>query len=161
MTRVPLFFVPLVAAVALAAAGCGESTREKVVRATSQVEVAAERLSQNVGEDGWFRRGTADGTDPWSRPLEVSYRRVKGTETLTVWSSGPDGLPRTRDDVSSHAYHLDNEAVLAEIAAAKSKNRQLAVENYGASLTRGLVKGTVQGWKDRPPAGEGTGDKKK
>ena len=133
----------------LASAGCGESAQAKRDRALSQVEVLAERLSAQVGEDGWFKRHATDAPDPWGNPVEVKYTRLNGYERLAVWSSGPDGLPHTRDDIASHTYTCYNDVALAEIAAAKAKGRQASIEGYGASLTKGLVKGTVQGWKDR------------
>ncbi len=134
--------------------GCGESDRSKITRAESQVETLAERLSQDVGADGWFNRTPVVGaTDPWGRALDVKYHRGHGAETLTVWSNGPDGLPHTRDDIASHSYRCDNAVVLAEIAALKSKGRQDATENYGAALTRGLVRGSREGWQTRTPTG--------
>lgn len=128
----------LTAAVSGLAAGCGWKTNSD--RAQSQVGVLAERLSQNVGEDGWFKRpdSTTTDADPWGSPLEIKYQRSRSTETLTVWSNGPDRLPHTRDDIGSHAYTIENTAAL-----------QGRVEGLGASASRGLVKGAVQGWKDR------------
>jgi hypothetical protein len=149
-----------VALLALALAGCGESNRSKSVRASSQVNVLAEKFAADVGADGWFKRHTTDEVDPWGRKIEVKYHRANGHEMLAVWSDGPDGLPHTRDDISSHRYWCDNELVLAEIAALKSKGRLAAVENYGAALTRGLTKGSVQGWQERNPKTPENNEKK-
>jgi hypothetical protein len=145
----PLYYLGLLLGTGCVAGCLGERQADKEARALSQCEVLAEKLSQEVGEDGWFKHGGTDETDPWGSPLEVKYRRTGGTETLIVWSNGPDKLPHTKDDIASHAYHLDNATALAEIAELKSKRRQAAVENYGASLTRGLVRGGHEGWQDR------------
>ena len=51
--------------------------------------------------------------------------------------------------VAEFERSLIHERTSAGRAAAKAKGRQASIEGYGASLTKGLVKGTVQGWKDR------------
>lgn len=133
--------------------GCGESTAEKRNRSLSKVEVTADQFSKEVGENGWYIQKQTDEVDAWGNKLEVKYKRSSGYETLTVWSNGQDGLPFTRDDISSHSYTLYNSVVLTEIARIKSQNRQEAVENYGFRLTKGLTKSVREGWSDR-------GDKK-
>lgn len=129
--------------------GCGESESSKRNRTTSQVEVLAEKLSKEVGEDGWFKQSQPEDVDAWGNKLVVKYKRTGGTETLTVWSNGGDGLPFTRDDISSHSYSVANAEILAEIARLKRENRQASVEGYGYHLTKGLTKGIREGWKDR------------
>src|SRR5688572_11562722 len=88
--------------------GCGESLESKRNRATSQVNVRAESLSEKVGEDGWFvRAADVDDVDPWDNRLTVKYERKGLRETLTVRSNGQDGLPLTKDDIAAR-YHLDS-----------------------------------------------------
>src|SRR5262245_55722459 len=77
----------LILTVALALAGCGESTESKRNRATSQVNVVADKLSEKIGEDGWFIRvDGVDEVDPWDNKLTVKYARSDAHETLTVRS---------------------------------------------------------------------------
>lgn len=127
-------------------AGCQQGPPPKD-RALSQVNVLAEKLSQEVGEDGWFKKTTTEEVDPWGNKLEVKYKRNGGLEILTVWSNGPDGLPHTKDDISSVSYTLENAVVLAEIR--KNRTGTDSLEAYSKALTKGLTKGLVQGWKDR------------
>src|SRR5262245_46747941 len=124
---------------ALCICGCGESTESKRNRATSQVNVAADKLSEQVGEDGWFIRvKELDEVDPWNNKLTVKYERHGARETLTVRSNGPDGLPLTSDDIAAR-LHLDSEKVLA----AQSKLLQKTVEGYSKAISSGLTRGVV------------------
>src|SRR5262245_49993521 len=89
--------------------GCGESVESQRNRATSQVNVLAETLSEKIGDDGWFVRATdVSDVDPWGNTLAVKYERKGVRETLTVRSNGQDGLPLTKDDIAAR-YHLDTD----------------------------------------------------
>ena len=126
-------------------AGCGPSAAD---HATSQVNVLAEKLSQDVADDGWFKPGKAVEADPWGNPLEVKYTRHNARETLRVRSNGPDGLPFTRDDITSRPHSLTNDAAQVDV----TQRRQKTAEGYTDALTRGagrgIVEGVAQGWKD-------------
>lgn len=129
----------LLLAFTLCLCGCGESTESKRNRATSQVNVAADKLSEQVGEDGWFIRvKELDEVDPWDNKLTVKYERHGARETLTVRSNGPDGLPLTADDIAAR-FHLDSEKVLA----ARSQQLQKTVEGYSKAISGGLTRGVV------------------
>jgi hypothetical protein len=143
-------------AVVVFCSGCGESTASKKNRTLSQIEVLADQQSREIGEDGWFKRKQVEDVDAWGNKVELKFKRSSGVETVVVWSNGPDGLPFTRDDISSHSYSCYNSEVLAEIARiraenakVRSKDRQESVENYGFHLTKGLTKGVREGWQDR------------
>jgi hypothetical protein len=125
-------------------AGCGESTESKRNRATSQVNVAADKLSEKIGEDGWFVRvAELDDIDPWGNKLTVKYERNGANETLTVRSNGEDGLPLTKDDIAAR-YHLDSE----KAREAQAKELQKTIEGVSKSLTRGLTRGVVDAVKE-------------
>src|SRR5262245_41064774 len=114
----------LILTLAFALAGCGESTESKRNRATSQVHVVADKLSEKIGEDGWFVRvDGVDEVDPWDNMLTVKYIRHGAKETLTVRSNGQDGLPLTKDDIAA-VFHLDSD----QAREAQSKAMQKSVE---------------------------------
>jgi hypothetical protein len=139
MRKQPLITLALVCLV-----GCGESERAKTRRlinqAVSQVNVTAEKLAEQVGEDGWFKRDAPRENDPWGNPLQVKYERTGSAERLEVRSFGPDSLPRTADDVRA-VYTLNNDEV-------KKARREDALERGGRSLMRGVRKGVTEGVRE-------------
>ena len=40
-------------------------------------------------------------TDLWGNPIRISVRRKDGDLEVLVWTAGPDGQPRTRDDTTT------------------------------------------------------------
>lgn len=57
----------------------------------------AERLPEPDTFAGWLRRDySGPETDPWGNPWYI----VHGRSSYTVGSMGPDGLPRTEDDLT-------------------------------------------------------------
>jgi hypothetical protein len=128
----------------LALVGCGESTESKRNRATSQVNVLAEKFSEKIGDDGYFVRQTeVEDLDPWGSKLVVKYERHGARETLTVRSNGEDGLPLTKDDIAAR-YHLDSE----KAREALHKDLQRTVEGYSMAAARGLTKGAFDSVKE-------------
>lgn len=119
----------------------------KTNESISKVNVCAEKLSYLVGEDGWFKRTDPDEKDAWGNQLTVRYKIQGGQETLIVVSNGPDGLPYTKDDIQSNSWTIDNNKVLEAMKKARHENRKVGVEDISSSLTKGLVKGVLQGWK--------------
>src|SRR5262245_9202219 len=85
--------------VVLTLLGCGEDPRVKRNQAQSQVNVLGEKLSGDLGPDGWFVQPKDTEKDPWGNDLVVKYDRKDKTELLTVRSHGPDGLPLNSDDI--------------------------------------------------------------
>jgi hypothetical protein len=128
----------------LALTGCGESLESKRNRATSQVNVLADQLSQKIGADGYFVKVTdVEEVDPWGNTLTVKYERHGPRETLTVRSNGEDGLPLTKDDIAAR-FHLDSD----KARAALHKDLQKSVEDHGKAVTRGLTKGVFDAVKE-------------
>jgi len=128
----------------LALVGCGESLESKRNRATSQVNVLADQLSEKIGPDGYFVRvADVEEIDPWGNKLTVKYERHGPRETLTVRSNGQDGLPLTKDDIAAR-YHLDSD----QAREALHMDLQKRVEEYGKAVTRGLTKGVFDAAKE-------------
>jgi hypothetical protein len=128
----------------LAATSCGESLESKRNRATSQVNVLAEKLSEKVNADGMFDRvGEVEDVDPWDNRLVVKYDRKGPRETLTVRSNGPDGLPLTRDDIAAR-FHLDSD----QAREARSKETQKSVEGVSRAFSKGLTRGVFDAVKE-------------
>jgi hypothetical protein len=124
--------------------GCGESTESMRNRATSQVNVIGDKLSEKIGEDGWFVRvNDVDEVDPWDKKITVKYERQGIRETLTVRSGGQDGLPFTKDDIAVR-FHLDSDVA----REARGKEWQKSVEGFGRAVTKGLTKGVVDTVKE-------------
>lgn len=129
---------------AIALCGCGESLESKRNRATSQVNVAADKLSEKIGEDGWFVRvNELDDMDPWDNKLTVKYERHGARETLTVRSNGQDGLPLTKDDIAAR-FHLDSD----KAREARSKETQKSVEGISKAISGGLTRGVFDAVKE-------------
>ncbi len=124
--------------------GCGESEKSKKNRALSQVGQIADRLSQSIGDDGYFKRESVDEVDPWGEQIWVRYHKVDAREYLTVTSNGPDRLPFTRDDIGV-VYQLESDKVREEI----SRRRKEGVDIYSQKLTHGLTKGILDALKER------------
>jgi hypothetical protein len=134
----------LVLTICLALMGCEESLESKRNRATSEVNVLAEKLSEKIGADGYFIREANTGEiDPWGNPLTVKYERHGPRETLTVRCNGEDGLPFTKDDIAAR-FHLDSD----KARAALHKDLQKSVEEYSKAAARGLTKGTFDSVKE-------------
>jgi hypothetical protein len=88
---------------------------------------------------------TAEGTDPWGEPYTAQVEKDEAFYYLTVRSSGPDRLSKTRDDIvatRSHKHTPISQAIAP------------AVERVGEALGKGLGRGGVTGVK------EGIGGKK-
>lgn len=136
--------IVLAIGLAIALCGCGESVESKRNRATSQVNVAADNLSEKIGEDGWFVRvNELDEIDPWDHKLTVKYERHGPRETLTVRSNGEDGLPLTKDDIAAR-FHLDSE----KAREARSKEFQKSVEGVSKAFSGGLTRGVFDAVKE-------------
>lgn len=116
--------------------GCAEDPRVKRNQAQSQVNVLGEKLSDDIGPDGWFVQSKETEKDPWGNDLVVKYDRKDKTELLTVRSHGPDGLPLNSDDIVYRFQVSQRTAV------------EKAVEKGAASGARGIVKGIIEGVRE-------------
>ena len=116
--------------------GCGEDPRVKRNQAQSQVNVLGEKLSGDIGPDGWFIPTKDTETDPWGNDLVVKYDRKDKTELLTVRSHGPDQLPLTNDDI---VYRFQ---------VSQRSGVEKALEKGAAAGARGLVKGIIEGVRE-------------
>ena len=109
--------------------GCGPDKRDV---AQSQVEQLADKWDGGPAF-------TPEGTDPWGEPYTAEVEKDASFYYLTVRSSGPDKLPKTRDDVvatKSHKHTPVSQAVAP------------AVEKLGEALGKGLGRGGVAGVKE-------------
>jgi hypothetical protein len=113
----------------LALSGCGPAKRDI---AQSEVQQLADTW------DGGPNFAAA-GTDPWGEPYAAQIEKDASFYYLTVRSSGPDRLPKTRDDIvatRSHKHTPISEAIAP------------AVEKLGDALGKGLGRGGVSGVKE-------------
>lgn len=109
--------------------GCGPAKRDV---AQSQVEQLADTWDGGPNF-------TAEGTDPWGEPYAAKVEKDAAFHYLTVRSSGPDKLTKTRDDVV--ATRSKKHTPLSEVAAP-------AVEKVGEALGKGLGRGGVAGIRE-------------
>jgi hypothetical protein len=119
----------LIAAFLASLTGCGPDRRDV---AQSQVEQLADKWDGGPAF-------TPEGTDPWGEPYTAQVEKGETHYYLTVRSSGPDRLPKTRDDVVATKSH--KHTALSDAAAP-------AVEKLGAALGKGLGRGGVAGVKE-------------
>jgi hypothetical protein len=124
---------------------------KKLDLARAVVNSRAAHARDHVGADGWFsRKSIAESpnwkrnlNDPWGRPYDIQFDRDGDTESLVVWSDGPDGVPGTGDDIHSDRHTLYHSKTLANIAKTREQmNAQLAGDDWGDS--------TVYGYEPRP-----------
>ena len=102
------------------------------------MNVLADKLSEKVGENGYYERVNVDEVDPWGNKIIVKCSRRGAHESLIVRSIGPDGLDRTKDDIAV-TYEVDSDQAREAI----SKSRQKSLEEYGSAASRGLTKGVL------------------
>lgn len=89
-----------------------EEVRKQEVR--SLCEQWADRLDGQTTEAGVYVRWegeTLPDSDPWGRPLRVSYSQGGVAEALEVRSLGPDGQSHTPDDVTASRMAMNFKGV--------------------------------------------------
>ena len=119
--------LPLVALLALT--GCGPDKREV---ARSQAEQMADTWDGGPNF-------TAQGTDPWGEPYTALVEKDASFFYLTVRSSGPDRLLKTRDDIV--ATRSRKHTPVSHAVAP-------AVEKLGEALGKGLGRGAAAGVRE-------------
>jgi hypothetical protein len=119
----------LIAVAMVVLTGCGPAKRDV---AQSQVEQLADKWDGGP-------QFTAEGTDPWGEPYTATVEKDAAFYYLTVRSNGPDGLPKTRDDVV--ATRSKKHTPLSQVAAP-------AVEKVSEALGKGLGRGGVAGVRE-------------
>lgn len=130
----------LVAFLVVAAAGCGPSARVLREQTLSVLTTEADRW------DGGKEFATT-ATDAYGRPLQVGVDKGVLSYTLTVRSTGPDGLPGNSDDiVVTRSKRHGESSRTGEAAKAVEK----VAEGAAGGVIRGIKKGLRPGGQDRP-----------
>jgi hypothetical protein len=119
----------LAAGLLAAVSGCGPDDRSV---AESEVHRQADKWDGGPNF-------TAEGTDPWGQPYSAQIEKDEAFYYLTVRSNGPDGLPKTRDDIVATKSHKHTPI---------SKAVAPAIERAGEALGKGLGRGGVAGIKE-------------
>lgn len=129
LARIVLFVVAFAWAMALI--GCAPDLRPN---AKSQVNLLA---------DKWDGTGEykIEESDPWGRPIAAKVTKGDMYYTLTVRSSGPDGLAYTDDD-------------LIATRDKKHTNASKVVGGFFEEAAKGKVKGTIEGVKEGVSGGK-------
>lgn len=130
-----------IAAIVVSLTGCGPDKRSV---AESEVHLMADKWDGGPNF-------AAEGTDPWGEPYTATVEKDAAFYYLTVRSSGPDRLPKTRDDIVATKSHKHTDI---------SKAVAPAVERVGEALGKGLGRGGVAGIKEGI-TGRKDGDPKK
>ncbi|HUT90861.1 MAG TPA: hypothetical protein VMY37_15255 [Thermoguttaceae bacterium] len=116
---------------------------QRMEAARAQVNRWADQLDAQTTETGVYVRPTKEQleeTDPWGKPLMVSYTQDGLSETLVVRSAGPDGRSHTADDVTAQRMAAN----LKGIGEGVKKN----VATVAQEASRGAVRGIIQGVKE-------------
>lgn len=129
--------------VCLLMGGCSDAERQK---ARSKIEVVAEKLAGQTNENGLIPFKGIEENDPWGNEIRVRYtenvnRSGRWEQTVEVRSSGPDGLPFTRDDMVAKRTLVLIGPPKASMAERIEKNS----EAISRGFIRGIFKGTGEG----------------
>jgi Type II secretion system (T2SS), protein G len=116
-----------------------EEVRKQEVR--SLCEQWADRLDRQTTDTGVYVRWegeTLPDSDPWGRPLRVSYSQGGVAEAVEVRSIGPDGQSHTADDVVSSRMAMNFKGVGTGI----KQGAEETTRNAAKGAVRGLIDGT-------------------
>jgi hypothetical protein len=148
----PGHVVPVVLLVLAGVAGAGFVLREREQRrieeerkqaAVSLCTQWADRLDGQTTEAGVYVRWegeTLPDSDPWGRPLLVSYSQGGVAEAVEVRSLGPDGQSHTADDVIASRMAMNFKGVGTGI--------KQGAEETARNAARGAVQGLIDGTKE-------------
>jgi len=139
----------LLAGAALVLTGCTSEMpkRQRMEAARAQVNRCADQLDAQTTETGVYVRPSKEQleeTDPWGRPLTVSYTRDGLSETLVVRSAGPDGKSHTADDVTAQRMAAN----LKGIGEGVKKNVATVAEEASKGAVRGIIQGVKEAVQD-------------
>mgnify|MGYP001603291918 CR=1 FL=1 len=109
--------------------GCGPSKRDV---ATSRINQIAHEWTGNLN----FK---VEENDPWGNAYQSKIEKGSMNYVLEIRSSGPDGLPFTRDDLVAQSFsnHSDFSKVLGKDA-----------ENIAEGTMKGIGRGITEGIRE-------------